>query len=267
MTTLQAIVLGVVQGISEFLPISSSGHLILVPQLLGWDVQDIAFDVVVNLGTLLAVILYFREKLWAIVRSLFVRVDDSGNRKLFFLLCVSVIPAGLVGFFFGDAITYWFRSSVVVACNLIFWGIVLFIADWYGRNTVKHPKQVSELGVKNSFLIGVAQAVALIPGTSRSGITMSAGLFQKYSKTAVAEFSFLMSIPVSILAGVSTPVKFIETGTHSLSVGAMVWGTVASFVSGIFAIWVVFAVIKKMSFTPFVVYRIAIGIIILFLVR
>ncbi len=266
MTIFQAIVLGVVQGLSEFLPISSSGHLILVPELLHWDVQDRAFDVMVHLGTLLAVIVYFRKKLYAMVRSLFVRTDTTGDRRLLWLICISIIPAGIVGLFFGDTLNYWFRSSAVVAYNLIFWGIILFIADWYSKTRVTKPFDLTNLSAKHAIIIGVAQAVALIPGTSRSGITMTAGLFQKFSKSAAAEFSFLMSIPITALAGMSLFRELAGTGIGTLAVPALIWGGIAAFVSGLCAIWIVFAVIKKISFTPFVVYRILVGIIILFLV-
>ena len=266
MSTFQAIILGIVQGLSEFLPISSSGHLILIPELLHWNVQDRAFDVMVHMGTLLAVIIYFRKKMYDMVRSLFVKKDLSGNRRLFFLLCVSVFPAAIIGFFFGDTLSTWDRSAPIVATNLIFWGIILFIADWYSKTRSAAHQDLSRVTISNSFLIGLAQALALIPGTSRSGITMTAGLFQKFSKTAAAEFSFLMSIPVTALAGASTLRELLIQGTHGVSVSAMVYGGVASFISGIVAIWLLFAVIKKISFTPFVLYRIAIGIIIFVLI-
>lgn len=266
MTTFQAIVLGIVQGVSEFLPISSSGHLILVPELLHWNVHDRAFDVMVHIGTLLAVIVYFRKKLYAIFQSFLVKKDMTGNRRLSFLICISVIPAGIIGFFFGDILEYWFRSATIVACNLIFWGIVLFIADWYGKTYAAKSTDVYQLTVRHSIIIGLAQSIALIPGTSRSGITMTAALFQKFSKTAAAEFAFLMSIPITALAGFSTLYELVKSGVDIGSFSPIIWGGLAAFISGLCAIWILFAILKKTSFTPFVIYRILIGVLILLLV-
>lgn len=263
MTTFQAIILGIVQGISESLPISSSGHLILVPELLHWNVQDQAFDVMTHIGTLCAVIVYFRKKLYTMFRSLYIKKDNDANRRLLFFIGISILPAAVVGLFFNDMLTTWFRSATVVAYNLIFWGVVLYVADRYSKTRVNNPRSLSQLTVKHSLIIGCAQALALIPGTSRSGITMTAGLFQKFSKVAAVEFSFLMSIPITALAGISAIHEFFTGGVRDITVSAMVGGGIAAFVSGLCAMWFLFAVIKRVSFTPFVLYRIVLGILIL----
>ena len=264
MTILQAIILGIIQGITEFLPISSSGHLILLPQILGWKDQGIAFDAIVHLGTLLAVVFYFRKKLGSIVNSFLKPGKNSAlDRRLGFLLVLSIIPAGIVGLFGKDYIENNIRSVTVIAIGLIVWGVVLLIADrlnkhWVGKN--KKLSDVNNLSIKQIIGISCAQAIALIPGTSRSGITMTAGLLGKLDKKAAAEFSFLMSVPIIALAGGLKVLELCSNGLGELSIGVLVVGFIASAVSGFFAISGLLKIIQKWSFLPFVVYRIILGI-------
>src|SRR3989344_7447398 len=188
MTVFQALILGVVQGITEFLPISSSGHLIFIPKLFGWADQGLSFDAVVHLGTLVAVVVYFRRRLWGLARSFFVRTDESrASQRLGLLLMLSVIPAGLVGYFGGDWIETHTRSANIIAFGLIFWGVVLFLADRYSRQQ-QETVDMGRLSWGKVAWIACAQAIALIPGTSRSGITMTVGLFAKLDKKSAAEF-------------------------------------------------------------------------------
>lgn len=266
MTIPQSFFLGIIQGLTEFLPISSSGHLIFVPVLFGWADQGIGFDVVLHLGTLLAVVVYFRDKLWAMVRAFFskkqLRITDyqlQNNYKLAWLIILSIIPAGLIGFFFGDAIENNLRMPEVIAVGFIFWGIVLWLADRFG----KKEYGLEKLNWKNALFIGCAQAVALIPGTSRSGITMTAGLFSKLDKKSSAEFSFLMSVPIIFLAGMANVVDMIQEGLGDLTVSILLIGFISSMLSGFLAIWGLMKIIQKWSFTPFVVYRVVLGILIL----
>ncbi len=263
MTILQSIILGIVQGISEFLPISSSGHLVLIPALLKWDIQSQAFDVVVHLGTLVAVLIYFRKKLCTIFKAFLKFRTPSPDRNLGFAVMISTIPAAIIGFLFGDSIESAFRSPQAVAISLIFWGLILFIADRYSTH-VTTPKDNSMMRYTNALLTGLAQVVAFIPGTSRSGITITAGLFQKFSKSAAAEFSFLMSIPVILLAGAATLKDVVSAGgAAALVTPVFVYGFLAAAVSGFFSIWLTLAIVRKLSFTPFVIYRILLGIVIL----
>jgi len=267
MGIVQAITLGVVQGLTEFLPVSSSGHLIFLPHIFGWTDQGITFDVVLHLGTLVAVTIYFRRKLYSILKEFFKLVNwkqkfkGSENGKLGWFLLLSIIPAGIFGLLFGDSIETHLRSTHIVAFSLIFWGILLFVADWFSEKNKQH----SELNVKRVIWIACAQALALIPGTSRSGVTMTAGLFGKLSKKDAAEFSFLMSVPIIFLAG-SVKVLELLKNVHmfEMDMGALFLGFLASAVSGFFAIGFLLKMIQKWSFKPFALYRVGIGILILF---
>ncbi|MBI2436997.1 MAG: undecaprenyl-diphosphate phosphatase [Candidatus Magasanikbacteria bacterium] len=278
MTILQSITLGIIQGLTEFLPVSSSGHLIFIPKLFGWADQGIGFDVVMHLGTLLAVVVYFREKLWMIFCGfLGIKIkkfsdfpsasarDEGGFRisdfrRLAWLLILSIIPAGIIGLLFGDAIEQNLRIPEVIAIGFIFWGLVLWFADTYG----KKENGLEKLNWKNALFIGCVQAIALIPGTSRSGITMTAGLFSKLDKKSTAEFSFLMSVPIIFLAGMTNVFEMFKNGLGDLSLSVLATGFIASMLSGFFAIWGLMKIIQKWSFRPFVVYRIVVGLAILF---
>lgn len=263
MTIVQALFLGIIQGITEFLPISSSGHLIFLPSIFGWEDQGLAFDVVVHLGSLLAVIVFFRNKLWKILKGFFAQ-DDLQNRNLGLLLILSIIPAGIIGLFFGDFIETGFRSATVVGFGLIFWGVLLGLADKYS-NKLQNPKNLEKANWKNALFIGCAQAIALIPGTSRSGITMTAGLFAKFDRKSAAEFSFLMSVPVIGLAGALKIFELLSFGLGQLSLEILSVGFIASALSGFIAISGLMKLIQRWSFMPFVYYRVVVGILILFL--
>ena len=269
MSIFHALTLGIIQGLTEFLPVSSSGHLIFLPKLFGWADQGLSFDVVVHLGTLVAVIFYFRKKLWKLFLAFFnyrkdVSVEVKSDKRLAWLIAFSIIPAGLVGFFFSDLIENTFRSSSFMAFNLIFWGVVLFLADRFSKRQ-KSLKTLENISWKNNFFIACAQALALIPGTSRSGITMTAGLFSKLDKNSAAEYSFLMSVPIIFLAGVDSLYKLVKNGLGDLNIAILFTGFLFSMISGFLAISLFLQIIRKWSFTPFVVYRVLIGLLILFL--
>ena len=265
MSALHAIVLGVVQGLTEFLPISSSGHLVFIPEFLGWPDQGLAFDVMVHIGTLVAVVIYFRKKIWMIIKAVFSRGGNETmrqNRSLGWLIALSIVPAGIVGFFFGDQIEGAFRSAAVIGWGLIGWGILLYGADLFARRAKKR-KELQDLRWPHALIIGTAQAIALIPGTSRSGITMTAGLFSTFTKKAAAEFSFLMSIPIIALAGALKVLELVQNGAAGVNVDALVIGAIASAVSGFFAIWGLLKIIERWSFLPFALYRVVVGVLIL----
>jgi len=209
---MQALILGVIQGLTEFLPISSSGHLVFVPELLGWEYQGLAFDAIVHLGTLLAVVIYFRKRLWQIVT-----LQSPESRKLGGWLLLSIIPAVIVALFLADWLETSVRSTLVIGIGLIFWGVVLWLADSLG----KKMQNLSDLNWKKVIFIACAQAIALIPGTSRSGITMTAGLFSNLTKKAAAEFAFLMSVPIIFLAGFKKIFDLMVIGLGDLTWGVL----------------------------------------------
>ncbi|MFA4831453.1 MAG: undecaprenyl-diphosphatase UppP, partial [Patescibacteria group bacterium] len=272
MTLIQSLILGAIQGLTEFLPISSSGHLIFIPKIFGWGDQGLSFDAVVHLGTLVAVVIYFRKKLWGILRAFFhLRITDNPDlrikRKIGWLILLTVIPAGLAGWLFGDWIEMNLRATWIIGVSMIFWGVLLGLADYFSRqhfntSTLKHLNHstIQHLNWRKAMFIGCAQAVALIPGTSRSGITMTAGLFSKLDKKSAAEFSFLMSVPIIALAGAVELVKLIKMGFGDLSLLVLAVGFVAAAVSGLIAIWGLMKIIQRWSFMPFVVYRILVGV-------
>ncbi|MFA6427032.1 MAG: undecaprenyl-diphosphate phosphatase [Candidatus Magasanikbacteria bacterium] len=267
MSILQAIVLGIIQGLTEFLPVSSSGHLIFLPKLFGWADQGLAFDTFIHLGTLVAVVVYFRKKLLGMLKSVLLVNSDQGtgssNRKLAWLIILSIIPAGIVGILFDSWIEENLRATWIIGVNFIVWGVVLFIADRVQRTTINNQQSLEKVNWRTALFIGCAQAVALVPGTSRSGITMTAGLFSKLDKKSAAEFSFLMSVPIITLAGGMQLIDMIKNGFEAVGVEMLIAGFVASAISGLLAIWGLMKIIQKWSFLPFVVYRVIIGVLIL----
>ncbi|MBI2990197.1 MAG: undecaprenyl-diphosphate phosphatase [Candidatus Magasanikbacteria bacterium] len=265
MNSVQALVLGIIQGLTEFLPISSSGHLIFVPRLFGWADQGLTFDAVVHLGSLFAVLVYFRSRILSMLGSLCTRSvgeSDRKERKLAFLLAVSIVPAALGGLFFQNWIENSLRSVFIISFSLIFWGIIL---GWADRLAIKRNKSFSldNLSFSKTVLIGIAQALALIPGTSRSGVTMSAGLFLGLDKKSAADFSFLMSVPIIAIAGALKIFDLVRTGWGHIQILPLGIGFFAAALSGFLAIAGLMKIIQKWSFMPFVVYRVAMGILIL----
>lgn len=271
MTIIQSVVLGLIQGLTEFLPVSSSGHLIFIPKFLGWADQGITFDIFINIGTLIAVIVFFRKKLWAIVKSLWqyksTVAEDLHNRRLFGLMVLSTIPAAIAGLTLHDWIETSSRSSLLVGIDMIFWGVVLGIAEWYAnKNLSRSKKSLGDVTIKHATVMGLSQVLAgVFPGTSRSGITMTSGMFGGLSKKTAAEFSFLMSIPIIALACASDVLKIIKHGTAGIGTLPLTFGLLSAFIAGLFALALLIKVIEKWSLKPFVLYRIVIGILILWL--
>lgn len=266
MPVLHAIVLGIVQGLTEFLPISSSGHLIFIPRLLGWPDQGIVFDLIVHLGSLAAVVVYLRSTLGEIFLSFFRRGSHhDSSRRLGRLALASAIPAGVVGYFAGDWIENLFRSPASVAVNLIFWGLILWLADVANRarQQMGRTRPLSLAGMRDALLMGTAQALALVPGVSRSGITITVGLALNLDRHAAVRFSFLMSIPIIAAAGGSQLLKIAGDGLNGTGGGALAVGFAASLGGALFALWGLEKIIERWSFRPFTVYRVAIGVLIL----
>ncbi len=256
MTWFEVAVLAIIQGLTEFLPISSSAHLLLPSQVLGWQDQGLAFDVAVHVGTLLAVVLYFRHDLVKLGNGWFGHLFGKGlnqEAKLAWFVILGTFPAGIAGLAGEEIIEQYLRSALVIALATIGFGVLLGLADrCKGRRTLQN------LNWRDVIVIGAAQALALIPGTSRSGITMTAGLFLNLSRDAAARFSFLLSIPLIAAAGLLEGLKLAETGT------ADQWQiiVVAAILSGISAytcIHLFLRFLEKVGFLPFVIYRLILG--------
>jgi undecaprenyl-diphosphatase len=257
-----AIVLALIQGLTEFLPISSSAHLILVPQSLGWPDQGLAFDVAVHLGTLFAVIWYFHGEVVDIVTatlgSMFRRAHDPENAQLGWAILIATIPVVLVGFLMEDFVEHQLRSPVIIAIATAFFGVLLWVAD-LRRNSVDDEHKITLL---MAFLIGVAQVLALIPGTSRSGITMTAGLGLGLSRQTAARFSFLMSMPA--IAGASVLETFeLAQSPAPVPWAAMLVGLLVAAVSAYFCIRLFLNVIERIGMLPFMLYRLLLAAILM----
>lgn len=260
MTVLQAVVLGAIQGVTEFLPISSSGHLIIVPELLGWEAQGIAFDLIIHLATLLAVIMAMRAEIMWLWEGW--RRRDRVRVQLISKLLLATIPALFVGFFFRDWLE-GFRGVQTVAISLIVWGALLGLADRFSAMMRGQVKDLGRVQWWQAILIGVIQIFAFIPGTSRSGSTMTAALFSGLDRVAAARFSFLLAIPITAAAGVSA---LLDVAQHGLDITLlpMLTGFISAFIFGILAIRLLLLVVRNASFVWFAVYRIALGIFLLF---
>lgn len=256
MDIFQAVFLALIQGITEFLPISSSGHLILPAQILGWPDQGLAFDVAVHVGTLMAVMVYFRKDIALITVGGLKSLSGSLNypgAKLAWMIVIATIPAGIAGLIFNDFIEANLRSVQVIAITTIVFGVLLGVAD-QEKGLVKG---MAEIGIMAALLIGCAQALALIPGTSRSGITITAALFLGFSRSASAKFSFLMSIPIIMLSGGLKGLSLM--GEASVDWAAITVGVAVSAVSAYICIHYFLSFINKLGMMPFVYYRLVLG--------
>jgi len=253
------LLLSVLQGLTEFLPISSSAHLILLPSLNGWDDQGLAFDIAVHVGTLGAVVLYFRRELAAMARDWTRSLAERrsvGESRLAWAVLWGIVPVGVAGIMFKDVVETDLRSPVVIAYATIGFGLLLGLSDWAGRR----QRGETTIGWLDVFVIGLAQAVALIPGTSRSGITMTAALARGLTRQAAARFSFLLSVPVLALAGGYQSYQlFAAPGTTAAVWGPLVLGALFSGVSAYACIHVFLKLLDRIGMWPFVLYRLVLG--------
>lgn len=264
MTLLQSVVLGVVQGITEFLPVSSSGHLILVPVLLGWEPGGIAFDTMVHLATFFAVLLVFWRDLFGMLRGVLGSPAYVREGKLGWIVLLATIPVVGMGLLFGDQIETSLRAPWIVAVGSIVWGIVLVVVDRLAQNRPHRITKPVQVGWGRALAVGCAQVLALIPGTSRSGITMTAGLALGFDRKSAARFSFLLSVPAVGGAAVYVFGQALQSG-ESLVSPVLIAGFIAAFCSGMLAIRGLLAVIERWSFVPFGVYRVLLGVFLLLL--
>ncbi len=262
MTTLQIIVLAVVQGLTEFLPISSSGHLVLVPAFAGWSDQGLLFDVAVHMGSLAAVCLYFRADIAGLLRgSLQVATGDfaSPRSRMALAIALGTVPAAIAGLLFAGWIEANLRDPAVVVVTLAGFGILMALADRFGGSA----RNISDVGLREALLIGLAQAVALIPGTSRSGITITAGRALGFARQDAARFSFLLSAPVILLAGSYKLLSLILAGATvawlELGLGVLVSAIVAYLSIEFFMRFV-----TRIGLMPFAVYRLLLAGVIVY---
>lgn len=260
MALIEIIVLAILQGLTEFLPISSSAHLILPSQVLGWQDQGQAFDVAVHAGSLFAVVLYFRKEVTSLLINWFGSLSGNHNQesKLAWLIALGTIPAGLFGYLFDDFIELHFRSTLVIAISTIVFGLLL----WWADRTAKQVKTEYQVSLKNVLVIGFAQVLALIPGTSRSGITITAGLMVGLTAKGAARFSFLLSIPLIFAIGVYELLKLVQQSAP-VDWTAIGLGTLLSFVSAYACIHFFLILVEKVGMLPFVIYRLLLGFILL----
>lgn len=252
MTVVQAIVLGAVQGMTEFLPISSSGHLLVIPPLLGWQPNGLTFDVAVHVATLFAIVLALPVATWKAL-----------DRALLLKVVVATIPAVIVGLFFGDVLE-GLRAPWVVGTSLIVWGVLLAMAEWRADGTLRPVAQLKRVEMVQAWVLGLAQPLAFIPGTSRSGVTMTVGMLSGLSKETAATFSFLMAIPAIAGAGAMTAIDVARDGLD-IGFAPLLAGALSAFVSGLLAIKLLYWVIRRARLQYFAIYRIVFGIIILWL--
>lgn len=260
MDIIHVVILALIQGITEFLPVSSSAHLILPKEVLGWPDQGLAFDVAVHLGTLAAVVMYFRKDVGELIvgwcGSLVQRKHNDASH-LAWAIIVATIPAGLAGLVFNDLIETHLRSIAVIAATTIIFGVLLGIADKRANGN----NQLMSMTLRIALIIGCAQALALIPGTSRSGITITAALLLGFSRTESARFSFLISIPIIVLSGGLKGLELL--GSSEVDWLALSVGMVVSAVSAYICIHYFLSFINRLGMMPFVYYRLLLGVILI----
>ncbi|MCF6203875.1 MAG: undecaprenyl-diphosphate phosphatase [Methylococcaceae bacterium] len=260
MDIIQAVSLAILQGLTEFLPISSSAHLILLPILLGWEDQGLAFDVAVHIGTLSAVVAFYRKDISKIIKAWFFSVIGKGvtdDSKLAWYIVLGTIPVGLVGISLSDTVETTLRFPIVIAAATIIFAILL----WYAEKESTETR--ATITLKVAIIVGLFQAIALIPGTSRSGITITAGLLMGLKREYAARFSFLLSVPVIALAGMLKALDLYKS-SEPLMLNYMILGAVISSAVAYFSIAWFLKLLDKVGMMPFVYYRLVLGIFLTF---
>ena len=268
MDVFQAIVLGIVQGLTEFLPISSTGHLRIVPAFAGWEDPGAAFTAIIQLGTMAAVLLYFRTDLFNVARTWLASLRDPSKRsdpdaKLGWCLIVGTVPIAIFGFAFQDSIENDARNLWIIGTTLIVLGLVLLAAEKSGRR----ERKVDSVSIRDGWIVGLAQAAALVPGVSRSGATISAGLFLGFDREAAARFSFLLSVPAVLLSGLFEFKGVLDGSVEGeVETVPLIVATALSFVVGYISIAGLLRFLASNSTFVFVAYRVVLGIVVLALV-
>ncbi len=271
MSYLHAVVLGLIQGITEFLPISSSAHLVLAPRLFGWTDQGLGFDIATNTGTLLAVMAFFRHELVALTRAGVGALAPSGRRegpagrrlgpdaRLAWLVALGTVPVAVAGLLAYHWVASVARNPLLIAVTSIGFGLLLWWADAAGSRR----REVESVGLLDAVVVGVAQALALIPGTSRSGITITAGLARGFTREDAARFSFLLYVPVGVLAAAKEGLDLVREGAPGVGLGPLLVGFAVAAVAAYLTIGALLAWVQRRSLTVFVVYRVVLGLAIL----
>ena len=258
MTDLHIMLLSALQGLTEFLPVSSSGHLILFSKFTTFPDQGLALDVAVHVGSIIAVMIYFSETIWSMIKGVFktwfIPNFKNAGAKLFWLIVVGTIPAVIAGLFLVKTGTDELRSARLIGWTMLCFGIVLYLADKIGMTI----RKIEHLGLLDAILIGIAQCLALIPGTSRSGITITMGRFLGLERREAAKFAMLLSIPTIAGAGALVGWELFQQGNLAEIIYAMD-GITYSFIASIIAIYIIMWWLKKSTFLPFVIYRIFLG--------
>jgi undecaprenyl-diphosphatase len=254
----QIILLSIIQGLTEFLPISSSGHLILAPIIFNFEDQGLALDAILHLGTLLAITIFFRKDLTDLTKGLFDRKGSPETHHLAWSIILASFPAGLIGLFGGGWIETNLRNPTFVAANLFFWSLIFIIADRYNSKNTETSAELNRLSLRQVLFIGCAQAMALLPGTSRSGITIAAGLFSKLSHVSATRFSFLLGTPIIFAAGMHKLMQFITepSSEQTYSNLHLFIGLGISFLVGLLAIQLLLKIVARVGLLPFIIYRI-----------
>lgn len=259
MSVMQTIWLAIVQGLTEFLPVSSSGHLILFAEFSSFNDQGLAVDIALHIGSLLAVLIYFYEDITKMLKSFFKNFllpnFSDKNNKLAYMIIIASIPALILGFLLRNFGMEWLRSAKVVGWTILFYGLVLFYADKIGKNN----KTTENIGLKEAILIGLAQCLALIPGTSRSGVTITMARFLGINRSEAAKFSMLLSVPTIAAAGALETFRLWKKSAI-LEVYETFDAIGYSFIASLLVIFFMMKWLKKFTFLPFVVYRVALGL-------
>lgn len=264
MDIFQAIILAIVQGIAEFLPVSSSAHLILVPELLGWQDQGLAFDLAVHVGTLLAVVVFLKKEIQRIVPAWLIgwtRFKWDTYGKLGWLVVLATIPLGFAGLLFKDIVENDLRSALVIAGATLIFGLLL---GWVDHKGNQNTKPLESITWKQTLMVGVAQAFALIPGTSRSGVTMTALLALGFSRVASARFSFLMAVPAIALPGLLKGAE-LATTNEPVAWGFLIIGALVSAIMAFACMHWFMRFVERVGMMPFVIYRILLAVVIVVL--
>jgi len=260
----QVTILAVLQGATEFLPVSSSGHLILPSLLFAWDDQGLTFDVAVHVGTLFAVLIYFKDELqrlvFALILSVFQR-KNSEDSKLAWMLLAATIPAGLSGLLLASQVEQYSRSLILIGVTSIGFGLLLFVSDRFGSK----QRTLADMNWKTALLIGFSQVLALIPGTSRSGVTMTAALFCNLDRAAAVRFSFLLAIPIITASGLLRGIQLLQAETESVEWFVLLYAIFISAVVAYLCIRYFLQLIERFGFLPFVIYRVLLGIALILL--
>jgi undecaprenyl-diphosphatase len=255
MSILEAIVYGILQGLGEFLPISSTAHITLAPWFFGWKDPGLAFDIALHLGTLAAVVIFFRKDLINLIKAGLTNAKSFEGR-LYWYIVLACVPGGILGLLFEEYVETTFRNPLLIGIMLMAMGIVIYLADKYSKAEI----ELMDIGPGRSFLIGVSQALAMIPGVSRSGITMAAGRAMKIKREDAARFTFLLSTPFIFLSGVYKAKDLVSVPVNALP---FVVAILTSAVVGIFSIRFLLEHLRKKGFGVFAVYRLILGAVVI----